>query len=275
MTTTVSAFYKFVPVGDCDALRAELSAFGEREGLRGTILIAPEGINATIAGPDIGVRAMLAHLRADPRFAGLVSKKSFAEQQPFQRWKVKVKPEILTFDAPEADPNVRVGTYVNPEDWNALISRDDVLLIDTRNDYEVAIGTFRGAVDPKTRAFTEFKDYVESSLDPARHTRIAMFCTGGIRCEKASAYLLAHGFGEVYHLQGGILNYLEKVRPDASLWDGACFVFDERVSVVHGVAPGGHRLCGCGWPIAANEARCPRCSADSAAPSADSGSHSP
>jgi UPF0176 protein len=261
MTYTVSAFYKFARVEDCEALRADLFALGEREGLCGTILVAPEGINATIAGLGAGVGALLAHLRADERFAGLVSKESLAETQPFQRWKVKVKPEILTFGAPEADPTVRAGTYVKPQDWNDLIARGDVLLIDTRNDYEVAIGTFRGAVDPKTRSFTEFKSYAAENLEPAKHSKIAMFCTGGIRCEKASAYLCAHGFEEVYHLEGGILKYLEEVPAERSLWDGACFVFDERVAVGHGVSPSGHRKCHCGWAVAADAGPCSSCGA--------------
>lgn len=261
MIFTVSAFYKFARVEDCEALRADLFAIGERGGLYGTILVAPEGINATIAGPDAGVRALLAHLRADRRFAGLVSKESFAATQPFQRWKVKVKPEILTFGAPEADPTVRAGTYVRAQDWNDLIARDDVLLIDTRNDYEVAVGTFRGAVDPKTRSFTDFKSYVAQNLEPAKHSKIAMFCTGGIRCEKASAYLRAHGFDEVYHLEGGILKYLEDVPAEQSRWDGACFVFDERVAVGHGVTPSGHRRCRCGWALAPDAQTCPSCGA--------------
>lgn len=263
MTFTVSAFYKFVRIGDGDRLAGALHRIGAAEGLRGTILIAPEGLNATVAGPEAGVRRLLATLRQDARFADLRMKNSLAEVQPFQLWKVKVKPEMLTFGAPEADPAVRVGTYVTPRDWNELISRDDVLVIDTRNDYEVAIGTFRGAVDPNTRAFTGFKDFVRTTLDPARHTKVAMFCTGGIRCEKASAYLIAHGFPEVYHLEGGILAYLADVAPEDSFWEGACFVFDERVSVVHGVAPGGHRLCRCGWPIGPGIEVCPSCGARS------------
>jgi UPF0176 protein len=261
MVFTVSAFYKFSRVEDCEALRSGLFALGAQHGLCGTILVAPEGINGTIAGPDAGVRALLGHLRADERFAGLVSKESIAETQPFQRWKVKVKPEILTFGAPEADPNVRAGTYVKPQDWNDLISRDDVLLIDTRNDYEVAIGTFRGAIDPKTRSFTEFKDFVAANLEPGQHRPVAMFCTGGIRCEKASAYLRAHGFDEVYHLEGGILKYLEDVPAERSLWDGACFVFDERVAVGHGVTPSGHAKCRCGWAVAADAQTCASCGA--------------
>lgn len=258
MSFCVSAFYKFAPVGDCEALRDELQAFGEREGICGTILVAPEGINGTIAGSDGSIRALLGHLRDDARFAGLTSKESMAGRRPFRRWKVKVKPEILTFGAPEANPNLCAGTYVKAPDWNRLIARDDVLVIDTRNDYEVAIGTFRGAIDPRTRTFTEFKRFVAENLDPERDRKIAMFCTGGIRCEKASAYLRAHGFQEVYHLEGGILKYLEEMPSGESLWDGACFVFDERVAVGHGVTPSGHHLCRCGWPVAAG-ALCPSC----------------
>lgn len=261
MSLTVSAFYKFAQVEDCEALRADLFALGEREGLCGTVLIAPEGLNATVAGSAEGVGALLARVRADPRFAGLPSKESSTESQPFLRWKVKVKPEILTFGAPEADPNVRAGIYVKPQDWNALLAREDVLLIDTRNDYEVAIGAFRGAVDPHTRAFTQFKDFVADRLDAATPRPIAMYCTGGIRCEKASAYLRAHGFDEVYHLEGGILKYLEEVPADESLWDGACFVFDERVAVGHGVTPTGHRLCRCGWPVERWASTCSSCGA--------------
>jgi UPF0176 protein len=260
MTTfTVSAFYKFVAIRDARALRAELHALGAREGLCGTILLAPEGINATVAGSAAGVGRLLAHLRADERFADLVSKESVAAARPFRRWKVKCKREILTFGAPEADPTQRVGTYVRPTEWNALISREDVALVDTRNAYEVAIGTFRGAIDPGTRTFTEFKTFVRDRLDARRHAKVAMFCTGGIRCEKASAYLLAQGFAEVYHLEGGVLKYLETVPPEESLWQGACFVFDERVSVGHGLSPAGHRLCRCGYPLAAEQTACPAC----------------
>jgi UPF0176 protein len=247
---TVSTFYKFAPVADPAALRRQLAELCARHAIRGTILIAHEGINATIAGADVDVGAVLAWLRADPRFQGLVSKQSAASEMPFQRMKVKIKREIVRLDAPEADPNLQVGTYVKPEDWNALISRDDVILVDTRNDYEVAIGTFRGALDPKTKSFTGFKDYVRDTLDPAAHPKVAMFCTGGIRCEKASAYLLAHGFPEVYHLEGGILKYLEDVPREQSLWAGECFVFDERVALDHGAVEGRATLCrACGWPV--------------------------
>ena len=261
MPYTVSAFYTFTRIDDCDALRATLLVLGERENLCGTVLIAREGINATIAGPDCGVAALLDFLRADPRFAGIEAKSSVTDVPPFHRWKVKVKAEILTFGAPEADPNVRAGTYVKPKAWNALIARDDVFLIDTRNDYEVAIGSFRGAVDPKTRSFSDFKTYVAEHLDPEKHRTIAMYCTGGIRCEKASAYLRAHGFDDVYHLQGGILKYLEEVPGSESLWDGACFVFDERIAVGHGVVPAGHGKCRCGWPMIPGESACRSCGA--------------
>lgn len=253
MTVTVSTFYKFVSVADPPALKHELASYCCARAIKGTILVAPEGINATVSGRDESVRGLLAHLRADPRFEGLVSKESFADGHPFGRLKVRLKREIVTLKAPEADPTSKVGTYVKPEDWNALIARDDVVLIDTRNDYEVAIGTFEGAVDPGTRVFSEFPAFVSSQLDPAKTPKVAMFCTGGIRCEKASAYMLAHGFGEVYHLEGGILKYLETIPPEQSLWRGECFVFDERVSLDHGVVPGTHRLCpNCGAPVAAD-----------------------
>ncbi len=265
MSVTVTAFYKFVAIRDTDALRGDLAAFCGARAIKGTILIAEEGINATVAGPDEAISALLARLKADPRFADLVSKESYAEEPPFQRLKVKIKREIVTLRRPEADPSRRVGTYVAPEHWNALVSRGDVVVIDTRNVYEVAIGTFKGALDPGTRAFSEFPEFVSNRLDPATHPRIAMFCTGGIRCEKASAYMLAQGFPEVYHLEGGILKYLETIPPEESLWQGECFVFDARVALDHGVVPGTHVMCRrCGSPVAAEdggEATCPHCSA--------------
>jgi UPF0176 protein len=216
----------------------------------GTVLLANEGINATVAGPDEGVSTFLAWLRSDPRFADLVSKESYTGAYPFQRLKVRLKREIVTLGRPEADPTRKVGTYVKPEQWNDLIAAGDVVLLDTRNVYEVGIGTFEGAADPMTRSFREFPAYVEKTLDPARHKRIAMFCTGGIRCEKASAYMLSRGFEEVYHLEGGILRYLEDVPPEKSLWRGECFVFDERVALQHGVEVGTHTMCpDCGAPV--------------------------
>lgn len=261
MSVTVTAFYKFVSIADPSALREALLAVANAQEIKGTMLLAPEGINATIAGPDAGIRHMLAWLRRDPRFADLVSKESYADEIPFGRFKVRLKREIVTLRRPEADPSQRVGTYVKPEDWNALIADPGVVVIDTRNAYEVAIGTFEGAVDPETRAFGEFPDFVTAKLDPAKHKRVAMFCTGGIRCEKASSYMLSQGFTEVYHLEGGILKYLEAVPPEESLWRGECFVFDERVALEHGVKPGTHIMCeSCGFPMAATIAECPNCS---------------
>ena len=266
---TVSAFYKFVAIDDCDALRDELIAIAAQHEIKGTILVAEEGINATVSGADAGVAALLSYLRNDPRFATLVSKESYASEHPFKRLKVKIKPEIVTIGAPEANPAHHVGTYVAPADWNALITDPEVIVIDTRNAYEVDIGTFQGAIDPRTSSFGEFPAYVKQNLDPARHMKVAMFCTGGIRCEKASAYLLSLGFPEVYHLEGGILKYLETVPEAESLWKGECFVFDERVALEHGVKVGSHTLCPeCGYPVpkAATENEteaCPACAPQS------------
>jgi len=204
-----------------------------------------------------------------------VSKESYADEIPFGRLKVRLKREIVTLRRPEADPSRRVGTYVRPQDWNALISDPDVLVLDTRNAYEVGLGTFRGAVDPVTQSFGEFPDFVAANLDPTRHKRVAMFCTGGIRCEKASAYMLSQGFPEVYHLEGGILKYLETIPPEQSLWQGECFVFDERVALEHGVKPGTHVMCRrCGSPVAVEKEgaappTCRRCSADDVEKSED------
>lgn len=260
MSVTVTAFYKFVTVEEPAALRAALLDAAAERALKGTILVAREGLNATIAGEDTSIRTFLAWLRSDARFADLVSKESSAPEIPFGRLKVKVKPEIVTLRRPEANPAERVGTYVKPEDWNALIRDPEVVVIDARNAYEVAIGTFENAIDPGTRAFSQFPDFVKASLDPMKHRRIAMFCTGGIRCEKASAYLLSQGFPEVYHLEGGILKYLERIPSEQSLWRGECFVFDERVALEHGVRPGTHVLCeDCGYPVPAASPECPSC----------------
>ena len=228
MTITISAFYKFVSIEDPQALRATLFAALRVRDMKGTILVAPEGINGTISGTRETMADFLRDLRADPRFADLLTKDATADRHPFKRLKVKLKREIISLHAPEADRTRRVGTYVAPENWNALVSAPDVLLLDTRNTYEVEAGTFEGAVDPALDCFTQWPDFVARRLDPARHKRVAMFCTGGIRCEKASAHLLAHGFQEVYHLEGGILNYLASVPRHESLWQGGCYVFDER-----------------------------------------------
>lgn len=246
----VASFYKFTALPDYRELRAPLRARCEAAAVKGTILLAAEGVNATIAGSRPAVDSVLAWLRADPRLAGLEHKEATATQLPFQRLKVRLKREIVTLGRPEADPTAAVGHYVEPAEWNQLLEDPEVLLLDTRNDYEVAIGSFKGAVDPQTASFREFPGFVAAHLDPARHKRVAMFCTGGIRCEKASSYLLSQGFDEVYHLRGGILNYLETVPAEASLWEGECFVFDERVAVGHGLRPGSHDNCrGCGRPL--------------------------
>jgi UPF0176 protein len=246
----VAALYKFVGLPDYHALREPLLDACLTAGTRGTLLLAPEGINGTIAGSREAIDAVLGYLRSDPRLADLEHKESRDERMPFHRMKVKLKKEIVTMGVAGVDPNARVGTYVRPQDWNALVSDPEVLLIDTRNDYECDIGTFKGAVDPRTVNFREFPDYVRANLDPAIHKKVAMFCTGGIRCEKASAFMLGEGFEEVYHLQGGILKYLEEVPPDESIWEGECFVFDNRVAVNHRLEKGRYDQChGCRHPI--------------------------
>ncbi|ACK69140.1 Rhodanese domain protein [Gloeothece citriformis PCC 7424] len=250
MTLVVVTFYKFVPLEDYVDQQAPILAYCQQQGIKGTILLAQEGINGTIAGYRQGIEAILSFLRCDPRLADLEVKESVAESPPFERMKVKLKQEIVTFGQPEANPTQQVGTYVNPQDWNQLISDPDVVVIDTRNDYEVAIGTFKRAINPKTDSFREFPSYVDSCLDPKHHKKIAMFCTGGIRCEKASSYLISKGFEEVYHLKGGILKYLEEITPENSLWEGECFVFDERIAVKHNLELGSYDMCSsCGHPI--------------------------
>ena len=227
-----------------------LQALCRAEKIAGTLLLAREGINGTVAGPDAGIAALLAHLRALPGCADLEWKLSTATERPFARMKVRLKKEIVTMGVPDVDPRARVGHYVQPSDWNALIQSPDVAVIDTRNDYEVAIGTFEGAVDPQTRSFREFPEWWEKNKDRFHNKRIAMFCTGGIRCEKSTNYLISQGVEEVYHLKGGILKYLEEVPPDQSTWTGDCFVFDGRVSVGHGLQEGPHLLChACRRPI--------------------------
>jgi UPF0176 protein len=250
MTLTVSAFYKFVEIADPAGLRPRLLEACSTHQILGSILLAPEGINGTISGEAESLSGFFAWLRADARFADVKTKESPAAEHPFRRLKVRLKREIVTLGAPEANPARAVGIYVAPKDWNALIEDPEVAVVDTRNAYEVKIGTFKGAIDPKTRAFRQFPGFVREHLDPKRHRRVAMFCTGGIRCEKASSYLLSRGFTEVYHLEGGILKYLETVPKEQSLWQGECFVFDERVALGHGVALGLHRMCrSCGVPV--------------------------
>lgn len=250
----VAAVYKFVKLDDCASMREPLQARCEELAITGTLLLATEGINGTIAGTRAGIDLILAYLRSDPRLGNLEHKESAADLPPFYRMKVKLKNEIVTMGVPGIDPTERVGQYVKPEDWNALINDPDVLLIDTRNDYEVEVGTFKGALDPHITTFREFPEYVKNHINPQQKPRIAMFCTGGIRCEKASAYMLEQGFPEVYHLQGGILKYLENVPASDSLWQGECFVFDQRVAVGQGLAPGHYELCyGCSRPITSED----------------------
>lgn len=239
----VCALYKFVTLDQFALLKPPLLAVMEANAVKGTLLLAQEGINGTIAGSRAGIDAVLAHLNADPRLHPIDYKESFDDEQPFLRTKVKLKKEIVTMGVEGIDPRHVVGTYVKPKDWNALISDPSVLLIDTRNDYEVEVGTFEGAVDPRTRTFREFPDYVKANLDPAQHRKVAMFCTGGIRCEKSTAYLKTQGFEEVYHLEGGILKYLEEVPAAESLWRGECFVFDNRVTVDHNLEKGQYDQC--------------------------------
>ncbi|TGD71941.1 rhodanese-related sulfurtransferase [Mangrovimicrobium sediminis] len=246
----VAALYRFVTLDDYRDLREPLLNRCLEAGTRGTLLLAREGINGTIAGSREAIDAVLAYLRSDPRLAQLEHKESSDDSMPFLRMKVKLKREIVTMGVDGIDPNRLVGTYVKPAQWNALIDDPEVLLLDTRNDYECAIGTFRGARDPQLNSFREFPDYVRRELDPARHRKVAMFCTGGIRCEKASAWMLEQGFEEVYHLEGGILKYLEEVPEARSSWQGECFVFDNRVAVNHRLEKGSYDQCyGCRRPI--------------------------
>jgi len=224
-------------------LQAPLRAVCAANAVRGSLLLAGEGINGTIAGPRDGLNEVLAHIRGLPGCAGLEWKESTSDSPPFGRLKVRLKREIVTLGVPGVDPKAAVGHYVRARDWNALISAPDVAVIDTRNDYETAIGTFRGAVDPQTESFRDFPAWWEANKDRFHNKRIAMFCTGGIRCEKSTNYLISQGVEEVYHLKGGILQYLEDVPEEESLWQGDCFVFDERVSVGHGLSQGPHALC--------------------------------
>ena len=265
----VAALYRFVRLDAPAQLREPLLDRMNQQGVRGTLLLADEGINGTIAGPREGIDAVLAWLKQQPRLAELTHKESLCDEMPFRRTKVRLKKEIVTMGVEGIDPQHTAGTYVKPADWNDLISDPDVVLVDTRNDYEVELGTFAGALDPKTQSFRQFPQYAQQQLDPARQKKVAMFCTGGIRCEKATAYLKQIGFNEVYHLEGGVLKYLEEVAPQDSMWQGECFVFDERVSVGHGLKPGPYSLCyACRLPISDQDMQsdkyikgvsCPRC----------------
>lgn len=259
----IAALYKFVTLDDYEEMRQPLLQTCLEHDVKGTLLLAQEGINGTIAGSRAGIDAVLAYLRQDWRLQDLIHKESYVTATadtppPFYRMKVRLKKEIVTLGLPDVDPTEMVGRYVPPRAWNQLISDPDVLLIDTRNDYEYAVGTFQGAVNPETFSFREFPQYVQNNLDPAQHKKVAMFCTGGIRCEKATSYLRALGFAEVYHLQGGILKYLEEVPAEESLWQGECFVFDNRVTVNHNLEPGQHEMCfACKMPLSPEEMASP------------------
>ena len=259
---TVAALYRFARFADPAAMRGPLETLCRERGIRGTLLLAPEGINGTIAGSRQGIEDVLAHIRSLPDCGELSVKLSAARSMPFHRMKVRLKREIVTMGEPAIDPRLSVGTYVEPGDWNALVLDPGTILIDTRNDYEVAVGTFQGAIDPRTETFRDFprwfQDQRETLLGSGKQPKVAMFCTGGIRCEKATAYLKQEGVEEVYHLSGGILKYLETVPEEQSLWQGECFVFDQRVAIGHGLAPGSYELChACRRPLSASDRSSP------------------
>ena len=250
----VAALYKFVTLTDYVALREPLLQVLLDHDIKGSLLLAEEGINGTVSGSRAAIDALFAWFKTDPRLADVDHKESCCDEQPFYRTKVKLKKEIVTLGVPGVNPNLQVGTYVEPKDWNALIDDPEVLLIDTRNDYEVAIGTFNGAIDPQTTAFREFPDFIKAHFNPQQHKKVAMFCTGGIRCEKASSFMLGQGFAEVFHLKGGILKYLEEVPQEQTRWQGDCFVFDNRVTVRHDLSEGDFDQChACRIPISAED----------------------
>ena len=267
--TQVVALYRFVRLDDYESMREPLLNFCLDRHVRGTLLLAHEGINGTVAGSDSAIDELLNYLRADDRLADLDCKFSSHEERPFLRMKVKLKREIVTMGQENIDPNVCVGRYASPQEWNALIDDPDVLVIDTRNEYEVEIGTFAGAVNPQTNSFREFPDWVEQNLDPKKHKKVAMFCTGGIRCEKSTSLLVSRGFEDVWHLKGGILNYLEQTPEEDTRWEGECFVFDSRVAVNHQLEKGSYDQCfACRFPIDDDQKQsphylpgvsCPRC----------------
>ena len=269
----IVALYKFTSLPQFEVLRPSLQTAARKAGVRGTLLLAHEGINGTLAGSHGAIGSFLERLEREPAIGALEVKFSFAEEQPFYRMKVRLKKEIVTLGQPAIDPTNTVGTYVDPEDWNRLIDDPDTLVIDTRNDYEVSIGTFENAVNPETSSFRDFADFVEDKLKPLikdkKPKNIAMFCTGGIRCEKSTSYLLQEGFENVFHLKGGILKYLETIPQDNSKWQGECFVFDGRVSVGHDLQPGNYSMChACRMPLSSGEKQhpayrpgisCPKC----------------
>ena len=253
-----TAMYHFVSLPHFKTLREPLLNFCLDKGIKGTLLLAYEGINGTLAGPEKSILELLNYLKTDLLFEGnfknLSHKESWSDKHPFYRMKVKLKKEIVTLGAPGVSPTKMVGQYVKPKDWNSIISDPEVVIIDTRNDYEYAIGTFKNAINPKTMTFREFPEFVKTHFDPKKHKKVAMFCTGGIRCEKASSYMMAEGFDKVYHLEGGILKYLEEVNPQESLWQGECFVFDQRVAIKHGLEVGNYDQCyACRYPLSKDD----------------------
>ena len=272
-TYLTTAMYHFVSLPHYKKLRDPLLNFCVAKNIKGTLLLADEGINGTVAGPEKSILELLDYLKTDPLFEGnfknLGHKESWSDKHPFYRMKVKLKREIVTLGVHGVSPTKMVGTYVKPHDWNAIISDPEVVLIDTRNDYEYSIGTFKNAINPKTKTFREFPEYVKKHFDPKEHRKVAMFCTGGIRCEKASSYMISEGFDEVYHLEGGILKYLEEIPAQESLWQGECFVFDQRVAIKHGLEVGNHDQCyACRYPLSIEDMRsdkytpgisCPHC----------------
>jgi UPF0176 protein len=259
MPFRVAALYRFVRLDRYEELRAPLAAFCCGRGIKGTLLIAREGINGTVAGSEAAIADLIAHLEAMPEFAGLDVKYSAAGEMPFRRMKVRLKREIVTMGVPDIDPLAGAGAYVDPGDWNALIADPDTVVVDTRNGYEVALGSFAGAINPQTESFRDFPDWVARNRDALDGKKVAMFCTGGIRCEKATAYVKSQGIDEVFHLKGGILKYLEEVPAEESLWRGECFVFDERVSVAHGLEVGEAELCrACRHPLTAADRLSPK-----------------
>ena len=269
MSVRIVAFYRFVPIDAPNLLRDSLRDLCHRLELKGVMLVSEEGLNATMAGSHEGIGMLLEHLDADARFKGLTIKEAQASENPFYRLRVRLKKEIVALGVEGIDPNTLVGTYVTPSRWNELIRDPEVTLIDVRNDYEIQAGTFEGAINPQTDHFREFPNWVDANLDPKRNTKVAMFCTGGIRCEKATSYLKSKGFEAVYHLEGGILQYFHDVSPGDSLWDGECFVFDQRIAVNHQLEPGETQLChACSYPVSELDRQselfalgvsCPRC----------------
>ena len=265
----ICALYKFTRLDDFEEIQIPLRSFLDSLSVKGTLLLAREGINGTISGTKVSLEKVLDYLQSDPRFLDLEFKFSYSEKIPFKRLKVKLKKEIVTMGLTEIDPTHSAGTYVKPKDWNELINDPDVVLIDTRNNYEYEIGSFKGAINPNTETFREFPSFTKNTLEQYRDKKIAMFCTGGIRCEKSTAYLKSEGFKNVFHLQGGILKYLEEVNEDESLWEGECFVFDDRVAVKHNLEQGQYDQChACRFPITKEDtmhphyekgASCPRC----------------